>query len=315
MKLDNKGFAISGILYAVMILFLTLILALLSMISNRKLALDKYKSEIKTSLNEGAETDGARVQISSDTLYVRIYEDELAEYDFKYNVAGCLNNGTTPEELNILCQTREIDVTNLVNYRIYDEVGNEVINFNFKTINSGDGFKVDVASYTHYEKDASGNYVLDATKRKLKVVSEDLKVNQENKFIIRYFVVDGNNILSKEATRTLVIFKCNNYINVLDSNFSISKSELKTHDYFSHANSYKINGNTLVKDNTLLNYKIYNDADEDVTSFILKDDLWYYKVGSKEIPVGQEERFRIRYFTGTLAEPTSEVHFAYFMTD
>lgn len=40
---NNKGFAISGILYSSLILFLTLILGMLVMATNRKIILDKEK--------------------------------------------------------------------------------------------------------------------------------------------------------------------------------------------------------------------------------------------------------------------------------
>ena len=90
MKLDNKGFAISGILYAVMILFLTIVVALLSLLSNRKLILDKYKKEIKDSLNSSIETYNARIQLGENTSYIRLTEEELSEYDFKNRGEGDL---------------------------------------------------------------------------------------------------------------------------------------------------------------------------------------------------------------------------------
>ena len=72
MKLNNKGFAITSILYAVLLLFLSLIVALLMLMSNRKLILDKYKTEVKENLNDSAETHGARVQIARDATYIII---------------------------------------------------------------------------------------------------------------------------------------------------------------------------------------------------------------------------------------------------
>ena len=52
MKLNNKGFAITGILYSVLILFLALLLGILGIISSRKILLDKTKSEIINKLND-----------------------------------------------------------------------------------------------------------------------------------------------------------------------------------------------------------------------------------------------------------------------
>jgi len=50
MKLNNKGFAISGILYAIMFLFITLIFAVLGLLGSRKVILDKYKQEVSNQL-------------------------------------------------------------------------------------------------------------------------------------------------------------------------------------------------------------------------------------------------------------------------
>ena len=52
MKLNNKGFAITGILYSVLILFLALLLGILGIVSSRKILLDKTKSEIINKLND-----------------------------------------------------------------------------------------------------------------------------------------------------------------------------------------------------------------------------------------------------------------------
>lgn len=46
MKLNNKGFAASGVLYTLLLLFLVLIVNLLSMFSNRKLILEQLKKSI-----------------------------------------------------------------------------------------------------------------------------------------------------------------------------------------------------------------------------------------------------------------------------
>ena len=72
MKLNNKGFAITSILYAVLILFLSLILAMMMLLANRKMVLDKYKANVREELNSSKETYGAHVQISSDTVKLRI---------------------------------------------------------------------------------------------------------------------------------------------------------------------------------------------------------------------------------------------------
>ena len=315
MKLDNKGFAISGILYAVMILFLTIVVALLAMISNRKVALDKHKKDIKTELNEAAEAYGARIQIAPDTTYVRISESELMTYDPKSHVSGCINSANPSENTTTLCQANEADITNLLSYKIYDEIGNEVINFNVTPIYSPDNYKVELAYYTYNERDSKGNYVLDTTKTKLKVVTKYLTPNKENIFYVRYYVVDNNNVLSKEATRTLVINKYTNYINVTNNYFKVNKNELNTYNFLANADNYVSSSNTLTKNNSLLNYKIYNSEDYPIVDFYETSGVWYYHANSVSTKVTPDEKFRVRYFTGSIDNPTSEVNFAYFTVE
>ncbi len=49
MRIDNKGFIASGILYTLLLLFLVLIISLISMFSSRKLILDRLKDNILNS--------------------------------------------------------------------------------------------------------------------------------------------------------------------------------------------------------------------------------------------------------------------------
>lgn len=325
MKLNNKGFAITTILYAVLILFLSLILALLMLIGNRKLVLDKYKSEIKANLNSSTETQGARVQIASDATYVRIYEDEFMNYDFKSKVSGCLNGTSeSAEETDTLCSNNEIDISNLLNYKIYDESYNEVISFSADTLLGENGFEVDTIKYKYYEKDADGNYVLDSTGSSLKTITSKLKVNKENIFFVKYYVVDNNNVLSKEATRTIVILKYDNYIHLKNNYFKIASANLLSYDFTVNADSYKLENNSLLKDNSLLKYEIFNEADYHITKFKEVDGDFYYNCDAeackengtfKDILVTADERFRVRYFTGSLNNLTSEEEYVYFYVE
>lgn len=52
MKMDNKGFAITGIVYSALLLFLVLLAGILSMMATRKVILDKIKKEIEYNLNK-----------------------------------------------------------------------------------------------------------------------------------------------------------------------------------------------------------------------------------------------------------------------
>jgi hypothetical protein len=62
MKLNNNGFAISGMLYASLILFLALLLGVLSIMASRKIILDKQKTEIVNKLS-GVDNPNCGVQI------------------------------------------------------------------------------------------------------------------------------------------------------------------------------------------------------------------------------------------------------------
>lgn len=65
MKLNNRGFAISGIIYALMFLFIILIFATLGLLGSRKIVLDKYKQEvIKEIENSDALSNAGKVDRS-----------------------------------------------------------------------------------------------------------------------------------------------------------------------------------------------------------------------------------------------------------
>ena len=51
LRLDNKGLAVSGIIYSILILFLCLIFAILGILSSRKMILDKLKNDVLEQLN------------------------------------------------------------------------------------------------------------------------------------------------------------------------------------------------------------------------------------------------------------------------
>ena len=57
MKLNNKGFAISTMIYMILILAVILIASALSILSSRKLVLDKIKTEVEESINKNEAID------------------------------------------------------------------------------------------------------------------------------------------------------------------------------------------------------------------------------------------------------------------
>ena len=52
MKLNNKGFVTSALLYTLLILFISILLGVLALFSNRKMILDKLKHDIKNQISE-----------------------------------------------------------------------------------------------------------------------------------------------------------------------------------------------------------------------------------------------------------------------
>ncbi len=328
MKLNNKGFAITSILYAVLVLFLSIIVAMLLLLANRRLVLDKYKKEVKENLNDSAETYGARVQISSDTLYVRIYEEEFMQYNLKSKISGCLNGNNTGEELEgSLCSKTETDISNLINYKIYDSNQNEVLEFAVDTIYGIDDYrneKVDIIKYTYYAKDSNGNYIVREDGKGLEIVTSYLVSNKENLFFVKYYVVDSNNIISKESTRTLIIIKYDNYVKADVTYFSVPQTALLNYNYKNHAHAYRMNGTSLLRDDTLLNYALFDENDYKIIEFKKIEDSYYYNCehdackenGSYiDMPVNVDDKFRIRYFTGDYNSPTSDTSYNYFVIE
>ena len=51
-KMGNKGFAISGIVYSILILFVLLVVATLAILSGRKVVLDRTKKDIIEKMDE-----------------------------------------------------------------------------------------------------------------------------------------------------------------------------------------------------------------------------------------------------------------------
>ena len=94
-------------------------------------------------------------------------------------------------------------------------------------------------------------------------------------------------------------------------------SEINTSSFrnkiLSAANNYVYSSGELTLNNTPLDYAIYNPADEKITEFYHSGGSWHYRTDSSSAELNTETRFRIRYFTGTLDNPTAEVNFAYFM--
>ena len=80
--MNNKGFAISGIVYSVLILFLLLIFAILGILGSRKMVLDKLKNEVISELNNEylnniyMDNSGANYPRLVDNMIPVLYDEE-----------------------------------------------------------------------------------------------------------------------------------------------------------------------------------------------------------------------------------------------
>ena len=77
MKLNNKGFALTSIIYMLIVLFLMILLLVLSNLAQRKVVLDKLKYDVKTKLNQGVTINTSELPYLNTTtgIYYETLED------------------------------------------------------------------------------------------------------------------------------------------------------------------------------------------------------------------------------------------------
>ena len=98
MKLNNRGFAVSGVIYALMFLFIILILGTLGLLGSRKIILDKYKQDTikriednnSSMINNGKiDRSGASTPMLASSMIPIIYDESnnivVAEYISDYD--------------------------------------------------------------------------------------------------------------------------------------------------------------------------------------------------------------------------------------
>ena len=66
MKLNNKGFALTSIIYMLIVLFLMILLLILANLAQRKVVLDKIKNDVKENLNQGGVVASSNMIITFD---------------------------------------------------------------------------------------------------------------------------------------------------------------------------------------------------------------------------------------------------------
>lgn len=115
MKMNNKGFAISGILYTILIIFMVSMITLLFNLQNRKTILD----ELKTDAVEAVESDN--------------------NYEYLLNEINALKASIQPQNITSL-----VTFNDLADFKLYDsqssiiKVGNVIyINLVYKPVTNG----------------------------------------------------------------------------------------------------------------------------------------------------------------------------------
>ena len=82
MKLNNKGFALTSIIYMLIVLFLLTMLLVLANLATRKVVLDKIKNDVKYNLNQGG--------LVAQNIYIVTFDPTIGQIDqtskqVKYN--------------------------------------------------------------------------------------------------------------------------------------------------------------------------------------------------------------------------------------
>lgn len=130
MKLNNKGFALTSIIYMLIVLFLLLLLLVLSNLASRKVVLDKMKYDVKEKLNQGGvkntntytvtfDPNGGEVtQSTKEVVYNELYGELPIPTKEGYEFLGWRGkNMFNPEEINNLALA--YDPTKILKNNIY----------------------------------------------------------------------------------------------------------------------------------------------------------------------------------------------------
>ena len=109
MKLNNKGFALTSIIYMLIVLFLMIMLLILANLAQRKVVLDKIKNDVKENLNQGGQlaentytvtfdpTIGQINQTSKQVTYGETYGELPTPTREGYKFMGWTSKNLAPE--------------------------------------------------------------------------------------------------------------------------------------------------------------------------------------------------------------------------
>lgn len=96
MKLNNKGFALTSIIYMLIVLFLMILLLVLSNLASRKVILDKMKYDVKEKLNQGGyninQLDRPYVNLTTGLYYETLSDAFNGAEDNKQNTIKVLKS-------------------------------------------------------------------------------------------------------------------------------------------------------------------------------------------------------------------------------
>ncbi len=93
-RLNNKGFAVSGVLYPILILFLMLLLGVLNIMSSRKVVFDQTKNDIIDELNDPSSQNAPVITVvGKDVTILNNTNVPGFNYDLKENVTAVNSDG------------------------------------------------------------------------------------------------------------------------------------------------------------------------------------------------------------------------------
>lgn len=130
MKLNNRGIAMSSIIYSILILFLFLIIGTLSILASRKLTLDKIKNEVLEELG-ALEQPITQTNVASTTLIFDSFEDNTStkelvidfkdEYNYDiYSIDSIISNDETIDDFTLEGNVLTFTLTGVGNTSSYN---------------------------------------------------------------------------------------------------------------------------------------------------------------------------------------------------
>ena len=103
MKLNNKGFALTSMIYMLIVLFLMIMLLVLSNLAQRKVVLDKIRYDVKNKLDQGVSINANELPYQNETTGIYYETLELA-----------FSKSSSGDTIKVLKDVTDSGTTNLV---------------------------------------------------------------------------------------------------------------------------------------------------------------------------------------------------------